>query len=58
MLNENVAGMKTAFPAPSMSFGELYEHGRGVAQDYDKAREWFEKAAATGDADAKAWLGR
>jgi TPR repeat protein len=31
----------------------LYHNGQGVAQDYVKAREWFEKAAAQGNADAK-----
>ena len=39
------------------SLGALYEHGRGVAQDYAKAREWFEKAAASGDARAMTSLG-
>jgi hypothetical protein len=32
--------------------GGLYESGEGGPQDYAKAREWFEKAAAAGDADA------
>ena len=32
--------------------GFLYENGQGVPQDYAKAREWFEKAAAAGSADA------
>ena len=27
-------------------FGVLYENGWGVPQDYAKAREWYEKAAA------------
>ena len=26
------------------------QSGRGVAQDYAKAREWYEKAAAAGNA--------
>ena len=38
--------------------GWLYENGQGVAQDYDKAREWFVKAAEKGNADAMAGLGR
>jgi TPR repeat protein len=37
--------------------GELYYYGRGVAQDYAKAREWYEKAAAKGDASAMNNLG-
>ena len=38
--------------------GMLYDNGRGLAQDYAKAREWYEKAAAKDDADAEAKLGR
>ncbi len=34
---------------PAMvKLGEYYKDGSGVPQDYDKAREWWEKAAATG----------
>ena len=44
--------------APSMrNLGLLYESGQGVAQDYAKAREWYEKAAAKGDAIAMSNLG-
>ena len=32
------------------NLGVLYANGRGVAQDYAKAREWYEKAADKGDA--------
>jgi len=32
-----------------LGLGGLYESGRGVAQDYGKAREWYEKAADKGD---------
>ncbi len=43
---------------PSMrNLGLLYESGRGVAQNYAKAREWYEKAAAKGDAIAMSNLG-
>ena len=35
-----------------------YQNGFGVPKDYAKAREWFEKAAAKGDADAKMALER
>jgi hypothetical protein len=35
----------------------LYANGQGVAQDYAKAREWYEKAATKGDADAMTNLG-
>jgi uncharacterized protein len=43
--------------ATSMAnLGLLYEKGFGVAQDFDKAREWYEKAAEKGDTSAKARL--
>jgi predicted transcriptional regulator len=35
----------------------LYDNGEGAAQDYVKAREWYEKAAAEGSADAMCNLG-
>ena len=38
--------------------GLLYANGQGVAQDYAKAREWFEKAADKGDASAMATSAR
>jgi TPR repeat protein len=42
----------------SMSgLGWFYVTGFGVAQDYTKARFWYEKAAAKGDAHAMAGLG-
>ena len=39
------------------NLGVLYHNGQGVAQDYAKAREWYEKAAAKGDALAMTNLG-
>jgi TPR repeat protein len=39
-----------------VSLGLLYENGKGVPQDYAKAREWYEKAAAKDNADAKTRL--
>ena len=35
----------------------MYEDGRGVAQDYTQARQWYEKAAAAGNAQAMYNLG-
>ena len=32
--------------------GLLYANGQGVAQDYIQERDWFEKAADKGSADA------
>ena len=37
--------------------GLAYANGFGVTQDYVKAREWYEKAAARGDAKAMRKLG-
>jgi TPR repeat protein len=37
--------------------GTLYHNGHGVAQDYAKAREWYEKAADKGNAEAMNNLG-
>jgi TPR repeat protein len=36
----------------------FYKKGLGVAQDYVKAREWYQKAADGGDTDAKQALSR
>jgi TPR repeat protein/energy-coupling factor transporter ATP-binding protein EcfA2 len=44
--------------ANSMSnLGWLYRNGYGVAQDYVKAREWYQKAADNGDAGGMRNLG-
>jgi TPR repeat protein len=44
--------------AASMGYlGLLYEEGFGVAQDYARAREWYEKAIDKGDARAMRNLG-
>ena len=40
-----------------VSLGLLYADGQGVARDYAKAREWYEKAADKGDANAMNHLG-
>ena len=39
------------------ALGEMYAQGRGVPQDYAKARQWFEKAAIQGHAEAQYNLG-
>jgi TPR repeat protein len=38
--------------------GELYCYGRGVAQDYGSAHDWYQKAAEADDAEAKQALSR
>src|SRR5262245_29672893 len=40
-------------PTAMTNLGVLFASGEGVPQDYTKAREWLEKAAAKGDEDAK-----
>jgi TPR repeat protein len=40
------------------NLGWLYENGQGVAQDFGKAREWYEKAADKGNARAMFKLGQ
>src|SRR5262249_48896077 len=39
------------------SLGESYYYGRGVAKNYGKAWEWYEKAAAKDDSNAMYKLG-
>ena len=39
------------------NLGGLFYSGHGVVQDYAQARRWFEKAAASGSADAMNNLG-
>ena len=33
--------------------GYMYETGQGIAKDREKALEWYQKAAAQGDGEAK-----
>lgn len=40
-------------PEAQFRLGEMYWYGDGTAQDLQAAYRWFEKAAATGHADAK-----
>ncbi|MDE1482842.1 tetratricopeptide repeat protein [Xenorhabdus bovienii] len=37
--------------------GTMYAEGKGVKQDYIKAKDWYEKAALQGDIDSQASLG-
>jgi hypothetical protein len=39
------------------NLGLLYEYGRGVPQDYQKAEDWYERAAAAGQPVAMTNLG-
>ena len=40
------------------NLGAMWEHGIGVASDLDKAKAWYQRAAAKGDAGARAALKR
>jgi TPR repeat protein len=51
-------GVKYGHVASMSNLGWLYENGKGVPQDYAKARELYEKAAAKGNEDAKQRLER
>ena len=44
-------------PSAQYELGQLYFSGLGVAKDNGKAREWYERAAANGNCDAKQALG-
>ena len=37
--------------------GEMYLHGKGVAQDFAQAASWYERAAINGHPDAQAAIG-
>ncbi len=37
--------------------GEIYLHGKGVAQDFAQAAQWYERAAEQGHPEAQAALG-
>jgi uncharacterized protein len=47
----------SGFTAAQFNLGQLYANGQGVPQDYVQARQWWEKAAAQGDANAQVSLG-
>jgi len=55
-INEAAKWMRKAavqgFPGAMVVLGGLHEKGDGVSLDYEKAMEWFEKAAALGDTQA------
>ena len=38
------------------NIGISYEFGQGVAKDLNKAKEWYTKGAAQGDADSQTKL--
>lgn len=40
-------------PEAQVKLGEMYEEGRGTKQDYEVARQWYQKAADQGFAPAR-----
>src|SRR5208283_752417 len=40
-----------------VNLGVMYEHGKGVPQDYSEALKWYRKAAEQGNAIGQAYLG-
>ena len=61
MSNEQIADLRRKADQgdaeAQFGLGLVYTLGHGVPQDYAKAREWYEQAAAQGYADAQALLG-
>jgi len=43
-------------PEAQVKLGEMYEEGHGTPQDFDKAKQWYQKAATQGYAPAKGKL--
>ena len=53
-LFDNYHAAAEAGNAPAMNkLGSMYEKGQGMAQDYAKALEWYEKAAEAGNEAAR-----
>ncbi|MBK8570004.1 MAG: sel1 repeat family protein [Nitrosomonadales bacterium] len=50
-------GRRTRGVLAQNNLGLMYEQGRGVTQDYQKAASWFRMAAEQGDAEAQYTLG-
>lgn len=48
---------KQGFAPAQTRLGGAYYDGQGVAQDYQKAQQWFEKSAKQGDVNAQFMLG-
>jgi TPR repeat protein len=57
LLREMSMLAEKGYASAQFRMGWLYERGVGVAQDFVKAREWYAKAMANGDADAIARTG-
>ena len=60
MSNEQIADLRRKAdqgdPEAQFGLGLAYSLGHGVPQDYAKARQWYEKAAAQGYTDAHVGL--
>lgn len=55
--NKALEGTEQLYLASAMStIGRIYQKGLGPEQDYDKALEWFQKAADAGYEDAEQYI--
>jgi hypothetical protein len=57
LYNANIAFAEEGLSESQFVIGTLHEFGLGVAQDYEKAAEWFGRAAAQGHPMAQLSLG-
>lgn len=57
LLKEMSALADKGYVKAQFRMGWIYERGLGVPQDYQKAREWYEKAMANGGSSAMARMG-
>ncbi len=57
LFREMSALAEKGYSQAQFRLGWIYERGIGVAQDFAKAREWYAKAMANGNADALARMG-
>jgi uncharacterized delta-60 repeat protein len=47
----------SGIPEAQVRLGQMYEQGIGTERNYEKALEWYQKAAETGDLNGQAHLG-
>lgn len=56
-INQLIKLAESGVPSAQFNLGVCYANGRGVAQDYAKAVEWYTKAAGQGNPKAQYGLG-
>ncbi len=55
--SENIKAAELGDADAQVTLGVMYENGRGVTQDYQKAVKWYLNAAELGNVDAQLYLG-